>query len=137
MRHQAITYLTGLPAFAAYFGVGLLLLALFTLVYVRLTPFKEIALIRQGNVAAASSLGGAIIGFVLPLSSVIQNSVSLLDMLIWSSIALLVQFVAFVIARLLVPGISQQIQQGQLASGVLMAAVAIALGLLNAACMTW
>ena len=138
MRHHALLgYLTGLPLFAAYLGVGLLLLGAFVFIYVRITPYKEISLIRNGNAAAAASLGGAIIGFVLPVASSIENSVSLLDMLLWALISLVVQLLAFVIARAMVPAISKNVEQGQLASGVFLGAIAIALGLLNAACMTY
>jgi len=138
MRHHALLgYLTGLPLFAAYLGVGLLLLGAFVFIYVRITPYKEISLIRNGNAAAAASLGGGIIGFVLPVASSIENSVSLLDMLLWALISLVVQLLAFVIARAMVPAISKNVEQGQLASGIFLGAIAIALGLLNAACMTY
>lgn len=138
MRHHALLgYLTGLPLFAAYFGLGLLLLGVFVLIYIRITPYHEISLIRAGNGAAAASLGGAIIGFVLPIASSIENSVSLLDMLVWAVVSLVVQLIAFFIARAIVPTISRNVEQGQLASGIFLGAVAIALGLLNAACMTY
>jgi putative membrane protein len=138
MRHHALLgYLTGLPLFAAYFGLGLLLLGLFVFIYIRITPYREIALIRAGNAAAAASLGGSIIGFVLPVASSIENSVSLIDMLLWSVVSLVVQLLAFLIARAMVPAISKNVEEGQLASGVFLGAIAIALGLLNAACMTY
>jgi len=138
MRHHALLgYLTGLPLFAAYLGLGLLLLGAFVFIYIRITPYKEISLIRDGNAAAAASLGGAIIGFVLPVASSIENSVALLDMLLWALISLVVQLLAFVIARAMIPAISKNVEQGQLASGVFLGAIAIALGLLNAACMTY
>jgi putative membrane protein len=138
MRHHALLeYLTGLPLFAAYFALGLLLLGAFVFIYVRLTPYREIGLIRAGNSAAAASLGGAIVGFVLPVASSIENSVSLVDMLLWALISLVVQLLAFVIARAMIPTLSKNVQDGQLASGVFLGAVAIALGLLNAACMTY
>ena len=138
MRHHALLgYLTGLPLFGAYFGLSLLLLAAFLLIYLRITPYHEIALIRAGNTAAATSLGGAIVGFVLPVASSIENSVSLVDMLLWAVISLVVQLVAFMIVHAVVPAISKNVQDGQLASGVFAGAVAIALGLLNAACMTY
>lgn len=137
MRHRAFEYLFGLPAFALYFALGLALLALFIVIYLRITPYRELALIRDGNVAAAASLGGAVIGFVLPLTSAIEHSVSLEDMLLWSAVALVVQLIAFMIVRLLVPAISANVQQGQTASGVFLGAMAISLGMINAACMTW
>jgi putative membrane protein len=35
----------------------------FFVIYTRLTPFDEVKLIREGNQAAAMSLGGTLIGF--------------------------------------------------------------------------
>jgi putative membrane protein len=138
MRHHALLgYLSGLPLFAAYFALALVLLGAFVLIYLRITPYHEIGLIRSGNTAAAASLGGAIIGFVLPVASSIENSVSLGDMLVWSVISLVVQLLAFAITRAVIPTISKNVEEGQLASGVFLGAVAIALGLLNAACMTY
>ena len=46
----------GLDDFALYFVVSLVLVAVFLAVYVRITPYREFALIREGNVAAAASL---------------------------------------------------------------------------------
>jgi len=137
VRHTAFEYLSGLPAFAAYFGLALVLLAVFVLIYLRITPYREIHLIREGNVAAAASLGGALIGFAIPLASSIEHSIALLDMLLWALVALVAQIVAFVIARLCVPALSRNIEQGQVASGVFLGSVAIAIGLLNAASMSW
>jgi putative membrane protein len=46
------------------------------------------------------------------------------------------QLIAFVAVRLAIPAISRHVQEGQVASGVFLGAVAIALGILNAAAMT-
>ena len=137
MEISAIESLAGLPAFAAYFGVGLVLLGLFLVIYLWMTPYPEIKLIREGNTAASASLGGAMIGFVLPLASAVENSVSLIDMLIWSLIALLVQLLAYFLVHRLLPHLSRDVAEGKLASGVFLAAAAITFGLLNAACMTY
>lgn len=137
MRNSAIETLAGLPYFAAFFGVSLLLLAVCLALYLVITPYPEIKLIREGNAAAAASLGGAIIGFTLPLASVVVNSVSLLDMLLWAAVALVVQLAAFAGVRLMVPNIARHVREGQVASGILLGAMAIALGLLNAASMTY
>ncbi len=94
-------------------------------------------LIREGNTAAAASLGGAVIGFVLPLASSIENSVAFLDMLLWGAVALVVQTLGYLVVRALVPQISADIAAGKTASGVFLGAMAIALGILNAACMTY
>ena len=76
-------------------------------------------------------------GFVLPLASAIVHSVSLLDMAVWGLIALIIQLLAYLIARLLLPNLARDIPAGQIASGVFLAALSLAIGLLNAACMTY
>jgi putative membrane protein len=129
--------LAGLPAFAAYFGAALLLTALFIAVYVHITPYPELQLIRQGNTAAALSLGGATLGFVIPLASAIENSVSLPDMLVWGLVAFAAQVLVFFIVRLLLPTLYADIHEGKTAAGAWLGVCALAGGVLNAACMTY
>ena len=78
-----------------------------------------------------------LIGFALPLASAVAHSVSLLDMLVWSVVALIVQLIAYAAVRLAVPRIVHNVRDGQVASGVFLGAVAVAVGILNAASMTW
>ncbi|HEX4584995.1 MAG TPA: DUF350 domain-containing protein [Burkholderiaceae bacterium] len=137
MKISAIESLAGLPAFAAYFVVALLLLGAFLFIYLWMTPYPEIKLIREGNSAASASLGGAVVGFVLPLASAIENSASLIDMLIWALIALLVQLLAYFLVHRLLPHLPNDVADGKVASGVFLAAIAISFGLLSAACMTY
>ena len=73
--------------FLIYFSVALLLLVAFTLIYTKVTPYNEIALIRKGNTAAAISLSGALIGFAMPLASTVANAVNLLDLLLFAVLA--------------------------------------------------
>lgn len=129
--------LAGLPAFLSYFATGIGLLAVFLLLYLWITPYREISLIREGNAAAAASLSGAMVGFILPLASAITHSVSLLDMAIWGLIALIIQLLVYGAGRLLLPNLARDIPAGQVASGVLLGALSLAIGLLNAACMTY
>jgi putative membrane protein len=128
--------LAGLPAFLLYFALGLLLLAAFLAIYIAVTPYKEIALIRHGNAAAAISLGGAIIGYVLPLSRAIAQSVSVVDMLAWGGVALLAQVVVYFVVARAVPRFPEAIRAGRVSAATFLAALAIAVGLLNAAAMT-
>ena len=134
---SAIESLAGLPAFAAYFAVALLLLGAFLAVYLWMTPYPEIRLIREGNTAASASLSGAIIGFVLPLASAVENSGSIIDMLVWALIALLVQLLAYFLVHQLLPHLPRDVADGKLASGVFLGAIAVAFGLLNAACISY
>jgi putative membrane protein len=128
--------LAGLPAFVLYFALGLLLLAAFLAIYVAVTPYKEIALIREGNAAAAISLGGATLGYVLPLSRAIAQSVSVVDMLAWGGVALVAQVVVYFVVARAVPHFPEAIRAGRVSAATFLAALAIAVGLLNAAAMT-
>jgi putative membrane protein len=128
--------LAGLPAFLLYFALGLLLLAAFLAIYIAVTPYKEIALIREGNAAAAISLGGAIVGYVLPLSRAIAQSVSVVDMLAWGGVALVAQVVVYFVVARAVPRFPEAIRAGRVSAATFLAALAIAVGLLNAAAMT-
>ena len=129
--------LSGLPLFLEYFVAGILLFGAFLALYGWLTPYNERALIRDGNVAAAISLSGAILGFMLPLASAIAHSVSVVDMIIWGLIALVVQLAVFAVVNRVLPHFGEAIRAGKTAAATLLAALAIAVGLLNAACMTY
>ena len=122
--------------FVSYILGAAVLFALFQLIYTRITPHKEFELIRSGNVAAAIALGGAIIGFAIPASNVIAYSISILDFVVWAVIAALVQLLAFLVTSLVLKGTSERIKKGEIAAGIYVAAVAISVGMLNAACMT-
>lgn len=129
--------LAGFDDFIVYFVAAIAAVAVFLAIYVRITPYREVALIRDGNVAAAASLSGALLGFVLPLASAVAHSVNLADMAIWSAIALVVQVAAYAAARVLLPGIGSGIPSGNVAHGLTLGALSLAVGILNAACMTY
>ncbi|MHB8811135.1 MAG: DUF350 domain-containing protein [Desulfobulbaceae bacterium] len=131
------TSLAGLGNFALYFGASVLLLALFVFIYSLATPYREIALIREGNIAAACSLGGALLGFSQPLARLISQSVDFVDMLIWAVIALIVQVLTYLVIRVLFPKLVADIPAGKISKGLFLGLVAIAVGMLNAACMTY
>jgi putative membrane protein len=137
MSAAAFESLAGLPYFIAYFGLSLLLLTLCLAIYVAITPYPEIRLIREGNAAAAATLSGVLVGFALPLGSAVAHSVSLLDMLVWAVVALIAQLVAYAAVRLAVPKVVQDVRDGQVASGVFLGSVAASVGILNAASMTY
>jgi putative membrane protein len=137
MTASFATYLQGLPAFLAYFGTSIAMTVLFVVVYVRLTPHREFALIKANNVAAALALGGALLGFILPLASAMANSVSLVDFMLWGVVAFVVQAVAHLAKRLVIADLPARIAHGEVAAGVFAGVVSLGVGVLNAASMTW
>jgi putative membrane protein len=136
MSHPWTLSLSGLVPFLTYFVPSLVLVMFFGGVYSRLTPHNEFALIKEGNSSAAIAFGGSLIGFVLPLCTAIVHSVSLLDFLIWGLIALIIQLLTFSVVRLFVPGLSKRISDDQTAAALFVALSSVAIGLVNAACMT-
>ena len=118
-----------------YFVISLAVVALFVAIYTAVTPYREIRLIREGNTAAAISLGGAVLGYSVPLATAVEQSGSLVDMLIWSAVALVAQLVAYLATRLILPRLAADVNEGKVASAVFLAALSIAVGLLNAAAM--
>lgn len=128
--------LSGFDEFLIYFGLAIAFVAIYLFVYMKVTPYDELKLIRAGNSAAAASLSGSLIGFVLPLASAIQNAVHPWDMMLWALIALVVQILVYVLVRTTLLNVARRIPEGEVASGVMLGAVSIAAGLLNAACMT-
>ena len=129
--------LSGFDDFLVYFGLGILFVAAFLWIYLLVTPYREIQLIRSGNAAAAWSLGFTLLGFSLPLAAAIIHSVNPWDMMLWAAIALVVQILVFIVVRLLLPEVTKHIQEGQVASGAFLGMLSLTAGVLNAASMTY
>jgi putative membrane protein len=104
---------------------------------VRITPHREFSLVRQGNVAAVLSISGALLGFVTPLATAIAHSVVWWDMLFWSAVALVVQLLTYFAVRMIVPNLSQDISAGKVAQGLFLGTISLAIGILNAASLTY
>ena len=128
---------TGALAFLlAFVAAGLFTLA-FKVIYQAVTPYRERDLIRPGNTAAAIALVGALIGYVLPLASALSHTVTLAEFVAWALLAGVIQIIAFTLVRVIaLPDVKARIENGEVAVGVYLAGVSVAVGVLNAACMT-
>jgi putative membrane protein len=127
--------INALPAFASFFATAIALLGGFLALYVLVTPYSELALIRSGNTAAAVSLGGALLGFAMPIAVSVAVSHNLYAMIGWGVVAGALQLLTYVAARLALPQINQNIQEGKLASGIFLASLSLSTGILNAGCI--
>lgn len=116
----------------AYLAAALALLALCVTAYLWITPYRELALVREGNLAAALSLGGAALGLALPIGSAIYFTHDFAEMLVWAAIGCAMQFVLFQIMRRQ----AMSIENGNVAMGLLLACLSLATGLLVAACIS-
>jgi len=71
--------LTGLPVFLAYFGTAFAILIVYLIVYTPIAHHDEFALIRDNVPGAAIALGLSLLGFALPVTSVIAHTENLID----------------------------------------------------------
>lgn len=126
-----------LPAFLSYFAVSMALLVVFLVVYINVTPYNEIRLIREGNIAASISLAGTLFGFAMPIANVIAHSDALPDLTAWGIIAGTIQVLAYLVARFTLPQLAKDIPESRIAPAVFLASLSITVGLINAACMTY
>ena len=130
------SYLATLPQFALAFVASLAALAVAIAIYVAITPIREFAQIEAGNAAAAISLAGALFGLVLPIGSAIVHSRDLIDLLVWSLVALVAQLIVYAVLCACWHGVARRVAEGSHAHAIALGAIAIAVGVLNAACLT-
>ena len=136
MDLTSFDYSSAIAAHLAYFGIAIVATVIFVGIYVMVTPHREFTLIREGNSAAAISLGGALLGYTIPLAKAVAQSEGMVDMLVWSGVALVAQLVAYGATRLILPALSKDVSAGKVASGIFLAAMSVCVGMLNAAAMT-
>jgi putative membrane protein len=136
MDVSTFDYSSAIAAHLIYFGIAIVATVVFVAIYVTVTPHREFSLIRQGNIAASISLGGALIGYTIPLAKAVAQSESMMDMLLWSGVALVAQLVTYGVTRLILPTLSSDVDSGKISSAVFLAAMSASIGLLNAAAMT-
>ncbi|RXJ74409.1 hypothetical protein CS022_02020 [Veronia nyctiphanis] len=131
--------LANLTDFLLYFGLSIVFLLLFKAIYTRITPYHEWHLVKEEqNTAAALTLSGAFIGYSIAIAGAASNSVNLLDFAVWAAVALVAQIAAFFIVRFgFMPKLVERIQNNEIPAAMLMGAMSVAIGLLNAACMTY
>lgn len=126
-------FATGFPITLLHAGVTLFMLILGTTLYALLTPHKEIALIREGNSAAALSLGGVMVGLAIPLGISLTASTSVVEIAIWGAATIAVQLLVFRITDMLLKGLPERIQEGEVAAAALLVGAKLATALVLAA----
>lgn len=128
-------FAAGFPITLLHGGLTVLFLILGAGLYILLTPHKEIALIREGNTAAAMSLGGVLLGLAIPLAISLTASTSIIEIIIWGASTIAVQLLVFRIVDLILHGLPQRIQEGEMASATLLMAAKLATAIILAAAM--
>lgn len=126
-------FATGFPVTLLHAGVTLVMLILGTALYALLTPHKEITLIREGNSAAALSLGGVMVGLAIPLAISLTASTSVIEILIWGAATIAVQLLVFRVTDMVLKGLPERIQEGEISAAALLVGAKLATALILAA----
>ena len=123
----------------SYIGLAVVLLFIGILLFEVTTKNKEFELIKNGNKAAVYAFGGRILGLAIVLYSSISNSVNILDMVVWGSIAIVIQIIVFYLAELLTPkfNITKAIDDDNQAVGLFLLFLSVSIGLIIAASLTY
>jgi putative membrane protein len=125
--------LAGLPILLLHLASATLVWLAALAIYLWITPHDEFALIRAGNQAAAISLGGAAIGLAVPLGFCLAGSVNVWDVIIWGSVTLVLQLIAFRAVDYLLGSLSRRIEEDEGAAAIFLAMMKIAIACLTAA----
>ena len=128
--------IAGFPVLLVQLATTTLLFIIGLAIYIWLTPYREVQLIREGNVAAAITLSGQMLALAIPLGGMLAHSVNLADIVLWGVVALILQLIAFAAAAVLVRHLPQAIERGDIASALVLAAAQIVAGIFNAAAMS-
>ena len=129
-------FATGFPITLLHAGVTVAILFVAAAVYLVLTPHKEIALIREGNTAAATSMAGVMLGLAIPLAVSLKASTSLIELALWGAATVLVQLLIFRIVDLVLHGLHKRIQDGEMAAATMLVGAKLATALILAAAVS-
>jgi putative membrane protein len=124
------SFVAGFPNFIIQLGVALGLFVASLIIYVLMTPHKEMALIRAGNPSAALAFAGVVVGLAIPLGSCLAYAFGLWDLIIWGVITLLLQLLAFRFADIFLRNLPRRIAEGDVAAAVFLMSVKIGLALI-------
>jgi putative membrane protein len=117
-------------SFFIYLAASLALLAAFTFLYLKVTPYDEAADISAGKLAPAVALAGAMLGFTFPLLMASYVRADVVEFVLWALIAGLIQLAVFWFLHRLLP---RMIETGNVAGATCFAAASVCAGLINAA----
>jgi len=115
-----------------HLATAVALVMAFFVVYTRMTPYDEMLLIRQGNCAAAFSLGGTLLGFSVTIAAALMHTGNYYQFLGWGAFAMALQLAVWGAVTRLLSMSKDQIEANNVAFGGLLGAISFSIGLVNA-----
>jgi putative membrane protein len=131
---QALT--AGIPLLITSFVVALVMFGVGFGSYLVITPYAEIALIREGVVAAGITFTGAVLAFAIPIAATLSNQLAITNILAWGLVAVLLQLLTTIMIVRGIRGLKLMIEGNNIAVALAIASAQIAIGLFNAALMS-
>ena len=128
--------ISGIPILALHLVTTFAILIGGMGIYMWITPYADIKLVREGNTAAAVALGGAFLGLAVPLAGCLAGSVTALDILLWGLVTLVVQLVSFKVVDVVLQGLGKRITAGEMAAAIFLAFVNVSVGAIVATAVT-
>lgn len=113
MQAEVHAFITGFPRVMIYTGTAAGMLIAAIAIYITLTPWRELALVKDQNGAAGLALAGAIVGLAIPIAACLASSTSLVGLVLWGVVALLLQLVAYRITDMLLSDLPRRIREDQ------------------------
>jgi len=107
--------IAGLPVLLAQLATTTGIFFLGLIVYFSLTPYRELQLLRQNNVAAAIVLVGEMLALAVPLGAMLAHSVSVPDILLWGGVTIILQLVAAAAVAVVLRHLPAAIDRGEVA----------------------
>jgi putative membrane protein len=124
---------SGLPFLISHFFTAIVIFVSGLWVYTKVTPMNELELIKGGNIAASLSFAGACVGIAIPLAVCLSSSVNIVDIIVWGSIAVILQLICFKVVDFFLKDLSLRIIDGEISISIVLVGFKLSIAVLNAA----
>ena len=125
--------LADLPIMVLHTSVIVALLVGGIFLYIKLTPYDDMRLVREGNVAAGISLFSIIVGLSLPLAFCLAVGSSLAELVFWGAFTVAIQLLAFKLCDWLLRDLPERIEQGEVSAALVLLGFKLAAAFINSA----
>ncbi len=126
------SFVSGFDDFLIQMAATLALFVAGIVIYVLLTPHKELDLIRDGNPSASVAFAGIVLGLAIPLQACLAHAFDVVEVLVWGVVILLIQLIAFRVVDMVLHGLPRRIAEGDVAAAIFVFSVKVGVALILA-----
>ena len=126
----------GVPNVLLDVGICAAMLIVAVTIYIWMTPWEDLKLVREGNTAAGVALGGMILAMAIPLAFSLQLSTHWIDVVVWGAFSLILMLIVFFVVDILLAGLPRRIREGHVGAAVVLASAKLSMAALIAAAVS-